>query len=359
MKQVYPFLSIVVPAYNVENYIRECVDSILAQTFTDFELILVDDGSTDSTGRICDEYAGQDERVRVIHKENGGLVSARKAGILKAIGEYAAYVDGDDWVAQDMFANLCNVARKENIDIVIADFTIAKGNNRELLTQNMEGGIYAGNKLREEIYACMLSKGEYFSFGFQPSLCSKLFRSKLLLPYQEAVDERIRLGEDAACFYPCALEAKKVVYLKGQYGYFYRMRESSISHAIVRFFYTEEIFLLIKHLEKSFAAKEELWELLRDQLWAYACYMLDNMLTPHLQFKELFLKKELSLQFKRIASSHIGKNVVEYGKKVRTSSRMKRILKSLQNPCLRNRLELYMFCKYEDLSSRGTEEKNV
>lgn len=353
------FLSIVVPAYNVENYIKECVNSILAQTFTDFELLLVDDGSTDSTGRICDDYAEKDSRIRVLHKENGGLVSARKAGLSEAAGEYTAYVDGDDWIAPDQFANLCDAAKNEDADIVIADFTVAMGNDRKLLTQNMEGGIYTGDKLREKLHNCMLSKGEYFSFGLQPSLCSKLFRRRLLLPYQEAVDERIRLGEDAACFYPCVLEAKKVVYLKGQQGYFYRMRESSISHAIVRSFYTEEIFLLITHLEKSFAAKEELWEMLEQQLWAYACYMLDNMLTPHLRYKELFLGKELVMQFQCISSSHIGKNVVEYGKKVRTSSRMKRILKTIETPGLRNRLELYLFCIYEAWQNRKSERNDV
>ena len=97
-----PFLSIVVPAYNVEEYLPQCVDSILRQTFTDFELLLVDDGSKDSTGRLCDEYAGKDRRIRVIHKENGGLVSARKAGLSEALGTYVAYVDGDDWIAECM-----------------------------------------------------------------------------------------------------------------------------------------------------------------------------------------------------------------------------------------------------------------
>ncbi|MCH5270489.1 MAG: glycosyltransferase family 2 protein [Lachnospiraceae bacterium] len=353
------FLSIIVPAYNVENYIRECVDSILAQTFTDFELILVDDGSTDSTGRICDDYAGKDSRIRVLHKENGGLVSARKAGLSDATGEYATYVDGDDWIAPSWFADLCNTAKKEDADIVIADFTIAREKYREPFTQIMEGGIFVEDKIRKDIYSCMLCKGEYFSFGFQPSLWSKLFRRELLVPYQTAVDERIRLGEDAACFYPCVLEAKKVVYLKGYHGYFYRMRETSISHAIVRSFYTEEIFLLITHLEKSFSEKEELWGLLEEQLWAYACYMLDNMLTPHLRFKELFWGKELTLQFKRIASSHIGKNVVEYGKKVRTSSRMKRILKTMEIPGLRNKLELYLFCIYENWQNRKLVRNNV
>ena len=92
-----PAVSVIVPVYNVEKYLRRCIDSILAQTFTDFELILVDDGSPDNCGAICDEYAARDARVRVIHKENGGVSSARNAGLDAATGEYVAFVDGDDY----------------------------------------------------------------------------------------------------------------------------------------------------------------------------------------------------------------------------------------------------------------------
>ena len=253
MESTVPFLSVIVPAYNVENYIKQCVDSILTQSFTDFELLLVDDGSKDSTGRICDDYAAKDVRVRVIHKQNGGLVSARKAGIAEAKGEYVAYVDGDDWIAPEMFDNLCAAARKEDADIVISDFMIARESSQEPLTQNMTGGCYDKKAMREQIYSRMLCNGEYFSFGFQPSLCSKLFRRSLLLPGQFKVKENIKLGEDAACFYPTILDAEKVVYLKGGYYYFYRMRETSISHAIVRSLYTDEILTLINHLQECFA----------------------------------------------------------------------------------------------------------
>ena len=138
-----PFLSIVVPAYNVEEYLPQCVDSILRQTFTDFELLLVDDGSKDSTGRLCDEYAGKDRRIRVIHKENGGLVSARKAGLSEAFGTYVAYVDGDDWIAECMMEKLCGQASDTGADIVISDF-VAAGKTEEPLSQNMDGGYYDG-----------------------------------------------------------------------------------------------------------------------------------------------------------------------------------------------------------------------
>ena len=107
-------VSIIVPVYQVENYIRQCVDSILAQTFTDFELILVDDGSKDQSGQICDAYAGMDERVKVIHKENGRASDARNRGLDQAIGNYFMFVDSDDYIAPTMVERLYKCILNEN-----------------------------------------------------------------------------------------------------------------------------------------------------------------------------------------------------------------------------------------------------
>ncbi|MFS0638297.1 glycosyltransferase [Mesobacillus foraminis] len=112
-----PKVSIIVPVYKVEPYIHKCVDSILAQTLTDFELILVDDGSPDSCGRICDQYAQKDSRVKVIHKENGGLSDARNAGIDIARGEYIGFVDSDDWIEPDMYELLYRMCIDNNSEI--------------------------------------------------------------------------------------------------------------------------------------------------------------------------------------------------------------------------------------------------
>ena len=99
-------ISVIVPVYQVEAYLPQCIDSILAQTFRDFELILVDDGSQDRSGAICDEYAGRDERVRVLHKENGGLSDARNAGLEQAKGDYFLFVDSDDFIAPMMLEQI-------------------------------------------------------------------------------------------------------------------------------------------------------------------------------------------------------------------------------------------------------------
>ena len=115
-------VSIIVPIYNIEGYIRECIDSILAQTYPDFELILVDDGSPDNCGRICDEYAEKDVRIKVIHKENGGLTSARNAGLSVAKGDWIMHVDGDDWIEPDMIESLIEAAKATEADLVFSDF---------------------------------------------------------------------------------------------------------------------------------------------------------------------------------------------------------------------------------------------
>ena len=124
-------VSIIVPIYNIEGYIRECIDSILAQTYPDFELILVDDGSPDNCGRICDEYAEKDVRIKVIHKENGGLTSARNAGLSVAKGDWIMHVDGDDWIEPDMIESLIEAAKATEADLVFGDY--------------MKYGPYAGN----------------------------------------------------------------------------------------------------------------------------------------------------------------------------------------------------------------------
>lgn len=115
-------ISIIVPVYNLEDYLHKCIDSILAQTFTNFELILVNDGSTDRSGEICEEYASIDHRIRVIHKKNGGVASSRNAGLEVAKGEYIGFVDNDDYINEYMFETLYNNARTYSSDIVVCDY---------------------------------------------------------------------------------------------------------------------------------------------------------------------------------------------------------------------------------------------
>ncbi len=124
-------ISIIVPVYNVADYLHYCIDSIATQTFTDFECLLVDDGSTDNSGKICDQYAEKDQRFRVIHKTNGGLSDARNTGIQQAHGAYIAFVDGDDWIATDMLKNLYRHAIKYDLDVACGNVKLFDNTTHE------------------------------------------------------------------------------------------------------------------------------------------------------------------------------------------------------------------------------------
>lgn len=130
-----PKISFIVPVYGVEKYINQCVDSILAQTFTDFELILVDDGSPDNCPAICDDYAAKDERVKVIHKQNAGVSAARNTGIEASSGEWAYFVDSDDWIETDAAENLYNDAMSTGADCVMSDCVVCSDNGEKRLHQ--------------------------------------------------------------------------------------------------------------------------------------------------------------------------------------------------------------------------------
>ena len=119
-----PLVSVIVPVYKAEAYLHKCVDSLLAQTMTDFEVLLIDDGSPDRSGAICDEYAAKDSRIRVFHKENGGVASARQVGIENVRGEYTIHADPDDWVEPTMLEELYAKAKEDDADMVICDYYI-------------------------------------------------------------------------------------------------------------------------------------------------------------------------------------------------------------------------------------------
>lgn len=144
-----PKVSVIVAVYKAENYLRRCVDSLLAQTFIDFEVLLVDDGSPDSSGEICDEYAAKDSRVRVFHKKNEGVSATRQFGIDHALGEYTIHADPDDWVEPTMLEELYAKAKKENADMVICDFWQKFDNEEEVLMIQRPKSIEHRSVLKE------------------------------------------------------------------------------------------------------------------------------------------------------------------------------------------------------------------
>ena len=193
-----PAVSVIVPIYNVEKYLAECVDSILGQTFQDMEIILVDDGSLDSSGQMADDYAARDKRVKVIHKENGGLSSARNAGMKIARGEYIYFCDSDDYISLDAIEILYETATKNDLDMVLfnADSFLDKDDaeNKALASRADWGhshyqrrNVYCGRvRLGSELFAEMHANGEHLQ-----SVCLQLIRREYCfekeLNFQEGV----------------------------------------------------------------------------------------------------------------------------------------------------------------------------
>lgn len=223
-----PFLSIVVPVYNVENYIRQCLDSILAQDFTDYEVILVDDGSTDSSGTICDQYASGNPAFQCIHKPNGGLPSARKCGYEASRGQYVTYVDSDDWIKPNMYSKMCHAARETRSDIVLCNYIAAMPDHEEICTASFPGGFYDKNRLEKEVYPFMIYSGTFYKYGISPNLWNKLFRRELLRNHLFHVPNEISSGEDTLASYSCILEAASVFIIEDAL-YYYRSNADSLS----------------------------------------------------------------------------------------------------------------------------------
>ena len=209
-------ISVIVPVYNIEPYLERCIDSIIKQTYRKLEIILVDDGSTDQSGTICDAYEQKDDRVFVIHKKNGGLSSARNSGLKKATGGYIGFVDGDDFISEDMYETLIHFM-KENIDITCCGRTyiLPKQKRREycLSTAIKFSRLEA---MEEMILSRRLS----------PSACTKLFRKDL---FEQIQFPEGRICEDIITVYQLIKKSRNVVHT-GQAKYFYCYRENSISH---------------------------------------------------------------------------------------------------------------------------------
>jgi len=205
-----PKVSIVVPVYNVEKYLEECLNSLINQTFTDIEIICIDDGSPDNCGAILDKYATHDKRMRIIHKRNGGLVSARKMGINMAQGDYIVHVDSDDLIEPDMIEKLYLKAVKYNADICICGHFEETGDSTKKVFHGFDSGVYDKNRLLNDVYPRMIVKEEFFEWGIFPSLWAKMFKREFAEKYYLNLDERIMLGEDAASVYPSLLNANSI-----------------------------------------------------------------------------------------------------------------------------------------------------
>lgn len=283
-------ISIIIPVYKVEAYLRKCLDSVIGQTYRELEIILVDDGSEDNCGRICDEYAGRDERIRVIHQQNGGVSAARNAGLAIASGDYLGFVDSDDWIEPDMYAYLLQGLKKEGADIAVCGHYDCC---RDKL--HARGPESTAVCTTEEALRLLLKNDR-----IQNNLWDKLYRREM---FQGIAFPTGRVYEDFAVMDRVFVKAQRVAILPGR-KYHYLMRADSIAGAA-------SLRNQVDHCEMAkqrYDRLAETWPQLRDLLAGqcvasaigiWSCYLANPP-------KERNLYREQIREIAAFAKRHIG-----------------------------------------------------
>lgn len=264
--------SVIVPIYKVEKYVRQCIESILNQTFSDFELILVDDGSPDNCPRICDEYAKKDDRIKVIHKKNGGLVSARNAGVQNATGDYICYVDGDDWIKEELLENVYQKGIKDKEPDMVVFGAIRQFEDHQVeIPSGSSEGVYNKDRLQNEVYPYMMydNRKSFCSGLVFPVAWNKIYKKDLLKEHY-CQEERIKMGEDNAFIFECLYASNKVVFLDDHLYIYNQLNSESFIHSYDsnRF---ENNQLLTGYIEKRLGGENEV---LDSQINAFKAYWL-------------------------------------------------------------------------------------
>lgn len=215
-----PEISIILPVYNVEEYLDECIQSILNQTFKNYELIIINDGSTDDSGKICDGYAIKDKRIKVIHKENGGISSARNVGIKQSSGNFIVFIDSDDYIEANMLECLYEYITKYNTDMVICDFVYKCENNiinNEVNENKIK--IYNSREAQAELYG-----NKYLNFAVA---WSKIYRKSL---FNDLYFDENRIHEDEFIAHKILNKCNKIIFIPNKL-YVYRIRNNSITNS--------------------------------------------------------------------------------------------------------------------------------
>lgn len=236
MSQEKALISIIIPVYKVEKYLEKCIQSVINQTYENLQIILVDDGSPDNCGKICDEYAQKDHRIEVIHKSNGGLSDARNKGLEIAKGEYIGFIDSDDYIESDMYEVLYNLLKQYNADVSICNFyTVSQG---KIAIKNAENRIKEYNRI--EILKEVLLDNNIQSYAW-----NKLYKKELFDEIKYPVGKKY---EDIGTTFYLLEKCNKVV-VTGKPEYYYINRQDSIVNNVTETTITDYIELIMQRYD--------------------------------------------------------------------------------------------------------------
>lgn len=224
-----PKLSIVIPVYNVEKYLNRCIESVVGQTFESIEIIIVDDGSTDSSGKICEEWAGKDARIRVFHKAKEGLMSVWKYGVLQANGEYIGFVDSDDWIDNNMYEVMVSAMEREKCDLVGTALQRSYEDGSVSFDPiRLEAKLYGRSDIVNDIFPKLFISREVHNRIISPSRVSKVFKKEKLIRILGRCNDEVSIGEDLVATFNYLQICDSAYFIDDFYPYHYRINANSM-----------------------------------------------------------------------------------------------------------------------------------
>jgi len=221
----YELLSVIIPIYNAEKTLQWCLDSVLNQTYRNIEVICVNDGSTDATSNICEKYAIMDSRVKVIHKKNGGVATARNEGMKYISGNYVTFIDQDDWLEKNAYEKMMRYAMEENADLVVCSYS----KDTESVIKSMRNKIKIHNPITDKNLMIQYAFERENYRGYAAFVWNKVFKTEIIRNQEILFDTALKRGDDVLFYSQFASAANKAIFVDDNL-YHYMQREDSITH---------------------------------------------------------------------------------------------------------------------------------
>ncbi|MCQ2589042.1 MAG: glycosyltransferase [Treponema sp.] len=295
-------VSVLVPIYNTAQFLSECIESIIHQTYSNLEIILVDDGSEDESLTLCEQFSELDSRIKIIHQSNGGLVSARIRAINEATGSFILCVDSDDYIDTDMIEKMVKQQMQFNADVVCTGYIKEKESGSYPRENYLESGVYSNDKLNV-LRSKLIYSGNFYQPGIMPFICNKLIEKNIYKLFQSTVPLEITRGEDVAVMFPLLLKADCIIIDNTIKGYHYRKNKTSICHTIdIEHFKHKKI--LYEYLQNKIPIEE-----FREQLEFYELFGIICGIEMFLKSKKNIFKMNKCL-VKEISAFCINKKII-------------------------------------------------
>ena len=309
-----PMFSIIIPAYNSQDYLEKGVKSVINQTYDNLEIVLVDDGSKDNTLKICNKFAEIDNRVKVIHQENGGHTSARNTGLLNSTGEYVIFLDSDDWLDIDaleiFYKDICN----KHPDIIVFSVCQNTNDSSKILPNLIPDGFYNLKSNKEILEKILMTPDGTFSF--QKSLSGKVFRRSIVMEYQLKIPKDVLVGEDGACFVLSMLNSDTVSVISSK-NYCCSIRENSVSHSFDKLAFERYVSLIEFYRNNINLSDNQFVEQLKRYAVAHLYTALQFVMRSDCS------KKYLKDEFKKVLKNKFVKDAIKQAKFSKSARKMK------------------------------------